>query len=199
MPTIWRYGFGWTGWAGAPGRSTFYGNTGVSTPQVLANDAYTLLNNIINPLGNNAAALPAGVTITGDAYADELDVATGNQVGRLAVTPSPAIIGVGGQNWAAPAGACITWSTNTFINGRRLRGRLFLVPLDGATCFATDGTLASSFLATLNGAIPVYIGAQSEPVVWHRPTTKGGSDGQSSPIVTGNAKDKVAVLRSRRD
>lgn len=199
MATIWRYGFTWSGWAGGPGRTVFYGNTGVSTAQVLANDCQTLVNNVVNPTGTNADQIPNGVRIHGDSFADELDVGTGDQVGRISVTPSPDIVGTGSGNWAAPVGACITWSTNTFIGGRRLRGRTFFVPLAGSTAFQNDGTLATIFLSTVNAAIPIFINGASEPVVWHRPTAPGASDGASSPIVAGSISDKAAVLRSRRD
>lgn len=199
MPTIWRYGFTWTGWAGAPGRTVFYGNTGVSTAQVLANDCHTLINNIVNPTGSQPNIIPAGVRIAGDAFADELDSGSGDQVGRLAVTANPPITGTGSGNWAAPAGACITWSTNKFIKGRRLRGRTFFVPLDGVNAFQPDGTLSDSMNTVVAAAIPIFINGQSEPIVWHRPTGPGLTDGDTAPIVTGSMADKVAVLRSRRD
>lgn len=200
MAPIWRIGFTWTGFSGSPGRTVFYGSTGVSTAQVLANDAYTLLNNILNPTGSSVALLPAGVRIAQDPFADEVDPATADQVGRLSITPNPDILGVGTGNWAAPAGASITWSTAAFVNGRRVRGRTYLVPLAGVTAFQTDGTLATTFLSGVVAAITVFINGASEPVVWHRPTAGGGgADGAAFPIITGQMKDKVSILTSRRD
>lgn len=199
MASIWRYGFTWSGFTGGPGRTVFYGSTGVSTPQVLANDTYSLLHDILNPSGTNANIIPAGVRIAGDTFVDEMEDSTGDQVGRLGITANPDIVGVGSGNWASPAGACITWSTNTFIKGRRLRGRTFLVPLDGVNAFATDGTLNGTLLSGTQAAVTGFLGSLSEPVVWHRPTTKDGVDGSSSAIIAGQMKDKVSVLTSRRD
>lgn len=195
--TMWRHRFTWTGWAGSPATTTFYGSTGTGTAQALANECFGLLNNIFAPTAS-ATNLPNGLRIAEDPFVDELDEATGDQVGRLAVTSNPDIQGVGVNNWAAPAGACITWSTNNFIAGRRVRGRTFLVPL-AAAVYQTDGTLNPTFLSGVAAAITTFINGLSEPVVWHRPTTPGGSDGSKNPIITGLMKDHVAILTSRRD
>jgi hypothetical protein len=194
---MWRTRFTWSGFSGAPGTSTLYGDVSTGTSQVFANDAFTLLNNLFKPTGTGVN-LPSGVRVAQDPFLDEIDESTGHQVGRLAVTPGADIVGINTSNWSAPSGACITWSTNTFILGRRLKGRLFLVPLSAA-CFANDGTLDSAFLSSVVASITTYINGQSVPVVWHRPTLPNSSDGLMSPVITGQMKDKVSVLRSRRD
>lgn len=194
---MWRTGFTWTGFSGAPGRTIIHGSAIVATAQVFANDAFTLLNNIFKPSGT-ATNLPNNVRIAQDPFLDEIDESTGNQVGRLAVTPGADIVGLNTSAWSGPSGMSITWSTNTFINGRRLRGRNYFVPLSAA-CYDVDGTLAGSFISSVQASISTFIAGQSEPVVWHRPTSVGGTDGLSSPIITGQMKDKISVLTSRRD
>ncbi len=56
-----------------------------------------------------------------------------------------------GQQYAAAAGACINWRTNTVHRGRRIKGRTFLVPLRGAA-FEDNGTLSNATITSLTTA-----------------------------------------------
>lgn len=100
-------------------------------------------------------------------------------------------------NAAAGVGACVSLQTGGIINGRRLRGRIFLVPFS-TVAYDTDGTLTTAaygkctdFAAGIMGSGPL--------AVWHRPTTTGGSDGNSYGVVATKVRDRVAFLSSRRD
>jgi hypothetical protein len=42
------------------------------------------------------------------------------------------------------------------------------------------------------------LAATGSLVVWHRPTTKGGSDGSSAVVISGIARDQATSLKSRR-
>lgn len=144
-----------------------------------------------------APSIPVGVTITvpnsGDVIEDTtgelVDVWTGSGGGVVsgtATTPAPAGVGL-----------CINWLTGGIVNGRRLRGRTFMVPIAGNS-YDPDGTLTASTLTDF-AAFASAIVASGGLAVWHRPTAPGLSDGNSYGVLSVRLRDKVAVLTSRRD
>jgi hypothetical protein len=96
----------------------------------------------------------------------------------------------------APAGACIGWSTGDVVNGHPVRGRTFLVPL-AAGMYEGNGTLTTGALIDINDAVVSLVNATASFEIWHRPVS--GLGGSEHVVTAGAAKDKVAVLRSRRD
>lgn len=144
-----------------------------------------------------ADVVPTGTTLTvpntGDTLADTTgtlsatwtDSGTGGTVSGTATAPA-----------AAGVGACVTWLTGAVVNGRRLRGRTFIVPVS-AGHYESNGTLAAGCLTLLNAWATAMVGVGGL-VIWHRPSP-GGSDGSSAPVTGYSIRDHVAVLRSRRD
>jgi hypothetical protein len=197
MPVaMYRYRYTWTGWLGQPGYTNFFALTD-ATPQQLADDSHQFF---LTALGGGGAItmLPENLKITGDAYVSELADDSGDEQVQLQVTIPPVVSGLGVSAYAAPSGACVTWNTNKFLSGRRVRGRTFLVPLSGLA-YEPNGTLSDVFLTNLRLAAVNYISSPTAPCVWHRPTTKGGVDGAAFAIITSVVGDRSAVLRSRRD
>jgi len=146
---------------------------------------------------NFKGALPLGVTVTIPSTGDSIDDATGTLEGVWSGSGGGAITGTGTAVSAAGVGACITWLTGGIVNGRKLRGRTFLVPLHNST-YDSDGTLAAGTVTAVN-AFAAALLASGGFGIWHRPTTVGGSDGTSSSVLAYRVRDKVAYLSSRRD
>jgi len=88
--------------------------------------------------------------------------------------------------------------TSSVVNGRRLRGRLFLPnPAEADNDFAGAPSSAyTSAVATSFGSILSPGATASAPVVWHRP--QGGAGGVSALITSVGAAPTWSVLRSRR-
>ena len=101
--------------------------------------------------------------------------------------------------WAAAAGAVVSWSTAGVRNGRRVRGRTFLVPLSNEV-WDTDGTLKSVPLGTINSAATALrtVGTTVQLAVHTRPSAPGASDGDHFPVTGHRTPDMSAILRSRR-
>lgn len=173
------------GWPGAPGYMTFRSST-----------AGTFRASVIAFIDRYAAMVPNTVQLTVPNQGDIIDDATGELIDSWTEGVEYNTGGPGSSTMAAPSGACINWLTTEVVNGRRLRGRTFLVPL-GVGSYQNDGTLLPAALADIQDAA-VDLFTACDLVVWHRPTTPGGSDGLSAEVVGVRVSDRAAVLRSRR-
>lgn len=160
------------------------------------------------PVAAIKAALTSGATIfsnqtgiTVPGSGDTIEDTTGALVGTWTASGGGLVAGGVNSNVAAGVGACIGWTTGGIVTGtkgpRRLRGRTFLVPL-GVICYDATGTLTPEALVQIENIASGLQGA-GPLAVWHRPTTAGGTNGNSYGVISHKVRDKVAVLRSRRD
>jgi hypothetical protein len=192
----------WSGFAGAPGTSTWYFRDVTSFTGHLSSASLTTGVAAMRQFFNACASqLAASVTISWDGTAKEIDAATGTLYGYTSYTAPSAVTGTGSSSVAAPAGASVSWRTTSVVNGRSLRGRTFLVPLY-AGAYEADGSLNSTFLTQCRAAAAAYATASSTATtwvgcVWHRPGPSGV--GVVGDISSSAVKDEVAVLRSRRN
>jgi hypothetical protein len=92
-------------------------------------------------------------------------------------------------------GSCISWLTGAVHGTHQLRGRTFVVPLNSGS-YDTDGSLTSTALNRARTAATALV-ASGEFGVWGRPVA--GANGLWSQALASNVRDKIAVLRSRRD
>lgn len=141
--------------------------------------------------------LPVGVTITIPAAGDVIDETTGTLTGTWATGTATNIACTGAATAAAGVGGCVTWNTSMVVNGRRLRGRTFVVPLNTG-CYDNDGTLVADVLGVMN-SFAAQVQAVTGFSVWHRPGALGPGSGISSVVTSYRVRDKVAMLTSRRD
>ena len=184
----------WRGFTGAPGYSTFHFHESASGAVV--DDARGRVHSFFSEL---EGVLPSSVEVEVREEVEEFDESSGLLVGYERGTEDlPTITGSNQGAYAGPAGAVIHWNTNTVVNGRRLRGRTFIVPMVSAG-YESDGTLRSLELERLNDAAEYLSGGAFESTfcVWSRP--QGGGSGAVGPVVSHRVPDMVAVLRSRRD
>ena len=148
-------------------------------------------------LGGLAGALPLGVTLQVPGSGDTIDASSGQLVSAWTATAPSAITGSGSAQCAAGVGACITFSTALVANGRRVRGRMFVVPLM-YNMYDVDGTFTGSGLTSLQNAANAIAGVAGL-VVWHRPKPGTGATGGFGAVTSARVRDHVAVLASRRD
>ena len=177
----------WAGFKGGPGVSTFYSD-GTSPANLDALRSF---------FASFAAMLPTGLTIQVAGDGDIIDDATGTLTGSWSGTQPAVVSGTGTGGYAGAVGGMVTWVTGTVHNGRRLKGRTFMVPL-ASGAFSGSGVLYATFATTAKSAADTLIAATGPDwYVWGRPGPKG--PGTSAPISSAVAGNLVAVLRSRRD
>lgn len=175
----------WNGIPGGSGYSILYATPGMGVSGLIK----TFFSSI-------AAALPSGVSVTTPTEGDQIDEATGTLTGVWTGGAGGTTVGTGAPHFAAPTGACVTWSTDGIVNGKRVRGRTFLVPLTG-DAYQDDGSLRENIRTLMQTAVDTLVsGAAGDLLVWHRPV--GGVGGSAHPVVAGRISDRAAILTSRR-
>lgn len=198
MTSLYRIRTALTGFAGGPGVSTMY-----------FLDVETAVASIATFWEAISDAMPTVVTIQPPAAGDIIDDTTGTITGAWTSEGATPITGNGAGLYAAPSGCVVGWETATILDGRRVRGRTFVVPLTPAA-YATDGSMNDTTLASFNAAGTSLIVDQAESfVVWHRPfagraatddrPAKAAHAGGHALVTNCVTPDRVAVLRSRRD
>jgi hypothetical protein len=202
MARIIRVTVNWTGFTGGPGYTNLYFErpAGDSWDQDAVNQAVEMVNTF---LGAWPVYQPNGVTMAIDPTVTEIDENLGDIHAFWSVTPPAAHTGVSGGSYAAGSGACVNWGTADVRDGRRVRGRTFMVPL-GPAGFSSDGTLDTTALNTFRSAAETLAnsGSFARLVVWARPTVVLGEplpDGGAYDVTGASISDKAAQLRSRRD
>lgn len=191
----------WTGFSGAPGVSTF----GLALPDE------STLGDAVADLSLATAGmmgyLPAGVTLTVSGQVDVFEAETGVLQSELSATDGTPRVGTGAGAMIAASGACINWTTGTISNGRRIRGRTFIVPMD-EDAFDANGTLSAGGLGAVDAMRTGFLNynataATNRLAVWSRPReateTTASRVGSLGIITGGSIPDKQVVLRSRRD
>lgn len=191
---IYRVTVRWMGFQGAPGYSNFHFHEQAGSPG--ARDGWERVFAFFNGVNS---LFPTDVTYLAEGEVAVLDETTGMVTDYQTVSENPQP-GNGGSTggYSAASGAVVTWNTNGVRNGRRVRGRTFLVPL-GGNSYQSDGTLTSSAISTINEAAEELVGDgfDSGFSVYSRPST--GGDGGVYPVTGFRVPDMAAVLRSRRD
>lgn len=185
MTTMRRLRVTWDGIGGLPGLSTFY--YGVATPNV--SDCKTFFTAV-------AGLFPGSLTWTIPNSGDELDDATGALTGAWTGTGGGTVSGAGGAlTYAAGTGAIVNWNTGIIHNGRRVRGRTFMAPING-NAYSTSGTVVSSSQAALQAAATAFAASGVAKGIWSKGTTPGG--GLYAAISSATVPSRVTSLRSRR-
>lgn len=189
----------WSGFSGAPGYSNFFWYRPTDdtwTPQDFSDATgavhalFTMSKSLLPPTVK--IDVLGDVELIQDTDGQLMDVQGGYVRDQI----------VGGaldSPYSAASGAVITWRTGTVKNGRRVRGRTFLVPLANVA-YETDGTLNASALSTLQTAAQGMINNSgfSNPCVWSRPSAVGATDGTFAMITSASIPDMGSILKSRR-
>lgn len=187
----------WSGVEGAPGYTIMYART--EAPGFL--DALHLLWIQL------ASEFPSSLTLTMESTGDKIDEVTGNLVGAWVDVPRDPVVGSGAPAYSAPVGGSVRWESAGIVNGRRVRGKTFLVPL-AMTGYGTNGRLTPGAVATAQNAVDAFTTAATpEFGIWTRPRkatvpphkVHAATDGAFTVITSGTVLTNAAVLRSRRD
>lgn len=204
MANLLRVKARWSGFAGAPGYSIFHFGTGAvgDGGGALADNAAaaTARGTVRRMFSFIMTEFPPVVSISIEQDVEVIDSTNGELVGALDGGVEDTFVGSGSPTYSAVSGAVLNWRTAGIRNGRRVRGRTFLVPLSsasydaqGSLTVATRGLLAEFSQEMVTTTNPWEFG------VFCRPSTPIATDGVFHVATSSNVPDLAAVLRSRRD
>lgn len=186
-----------TGWTGSPGLSTWYFTPSAETVA----DANTVTGSVRAFYVYAAEYLPSSCHWQVASEVDVVNPLTGAVTDTLVATDALASVpGTKSGSILPPSVvAVLSLLTDTFIAGRRIRGRSFLGPISQAESMTADGTLADVARTRYVTGVENMLATGGAPslAVWHRP--KGGTGGEAVPVVACSVAAKFGSLRSRRD
>ena len=189
----------WSGFIGSPGWSNFYFDTGDGTFYT-AEDAGPAADRVAAFLQTIRPRFPSAVTWQIQPDVEAISASKGELMFvHSAGARAPITGGAAAASYSGASGIVVTWRTAGVRNGRRVRGRTFLVPAATAA-YGDDGTIGPTTLEDINAAAAQLINDPS-PLklgVWARPSAVGATDGQWHPVTAASVPDMAAVLRSRR-
>lgn len=173
----------WSGLAGLPGVSVFFGTVGAS-----ANAGVKAFFTSV------ASVIPTGCSWDIPGSGDLIDDATGTLTGVWTNAGGGGTVAASGStSHASGCGAYVNWNTAGIANGRRVKGRTFLCPLS-ANQYEANGTIAAAGITTMQTAATALV-TTGDTLIWHRPGTGTGSSFSPS---SATVPDQVTSLRTRR-
>lgn len=183
-----------TGLAGAPYYSTQYFGGTTSGEALAAADA------VWEFWGDLVGLITAGLSMTVAPEVDLINANTGLVEDTFPSGSPAAVVSTGNAPLPKATQGLLRLRTGSFIAGRRIQGRIFIPAL--ANDAQLGGVPSGAFLTGLQSAgdaLALAAVGAGGLVVWHRPTTTGGSDGVDAVVTSVSPWTQFAVLRSRRD
>lgn len=185
--TIARVRVALSGTAGTPGVMTFYFAATEATP------VETVLDPVQALMTGLKTQIVQPLQMTQDGTVDYIEEATGALVGSATGN----LHTEGASASAADAGpraaqAVVRLGTGLIVNGRRLRGRLFIPQPRAASSFQVP----TNAQALLQSPITTFLNATQAEAPWVVWSRKGGV---TAPVTSATIWDQWGVLRSRRD
>lgn len=189
----------WAGFTGAPGysRFNFAELANASAVQAAVNAVRALM-------ATASASLLTTQNITVQTLVQHHDLATGALTGESTAGTAPNPVAgavVATTAYAGGSGLVINWITGQFWNGRKVRGRTFIVP--AVSVYSSDGTITSTVQTNWQNAGAAYAATSGiTPVVWAKrfePGNPGNQTAGAAFTITGaTVPDRAAQLRTRR-
>jgi hypothetical protein len=153
--------------------------------------------------------VPATFTLTVPNTGRLIDETTGKMTGIWSQGSQTSVVCTGVGPYAAASGAQVKWDTNGFVNGHRVAGMSYLVPIVSGQ-FTTSGILLTAFCTAVNNAATTLITGMAQSfVIWARPLYEKDANGVPTDVLkrpgsfhkvsTSTVPNKSAQLRGRRD
>lgn len=184
--------------AGGPGVNTYYFSMG--TPPVTPDQAAEQIQDELGAIfaGFNTSFV-TGLTWAVEPAYDVVDVPTGNIVGQGALPGTmPSGAGTNAINTTSRAQQIrLTFRTDKFYDGRRLRGGTFIGPVGGGTLNSNGEVPPGTGAGWADKFSAVTTGLGVRLAVYSRPTPQ--HEGRYGDVVNVTSPPVLGTLRSRRD
>lgn len=182
---------------GTPSLVTHYWDSAGGSGVALATEAVARVRAFWNSF---AAWVGSGSTWTPNLVVDEIEETTGALVNQYAAS-APAGVAFTATGDALPlfTQGLLRYGTAAFIDGRRVQGRTYVPGVVESSSAGNPAAPIPAYITALNTAAALLGTTIITPMsqrVWHRPGPRGA--GLSAPVITRQAANTWAVLKSRR-
>lgn len=181
----------WSVPGGGTGYSVFHTDTAgdAATAALIAAQIRTFFNSL-------APNIPDDVSITFDTEVLDLDLA-GVLINVWAIAAPAAVVGGSSGEYSRAQGVRFDWVTGAIVNGHRLNGRTYIVPVISAV-FDSTGLVESGLIAGFTAVGTALINnlnnnAGRSLEVWSR------THGVEEDVQSASFPRNGAILRTRRD
>lgn len=127
---------------------------------------------------------------------DVIDIPTGRITGGWTGGTQASISGTASGAYVAGTGGYVRWQTSQIRDGRRMKGRTFLCPVNSGQ-YDGSGTMLDTMVTAWQTAAST-LAATGTLIIYGRERTPGAGDGQSAVVTGAQVPDRVTSLRSRR-
>lgn len=198
MAILYRVRMTLAGWSGGPGLATHYFLEEASVEDTPEERAQEVADRVRAAWAPVATKMPSIWTANVQSAVDVLNAGTGALEASYAATAPSTLTGSESASFGpAAAGLCVNWNTADFVDGRRVRGRTFISPINLSG--DANGTPTTAHVEKCQDMFPIlstHSTGYPRFAVWHRPV---GGTGGSAHLVTGSTtRDTYSVLTSRR-
>lgn len=197
MPLI-RYRVTWTNWVGAPGISTHYFSTSVAD--------FTAVRTFYNTIKDQ---VPLSLIFTFPTSYDIINEVDGKLSSTVATAGQAVVTSAAASAvYSATSGLLVRWNTSAVVNGNKVVGRTYFVPL-AQIGYTTSGNVASATATVFQNAANALLAAYGDGLkIWARPfagrtNVPGKKDiparvGSFATALSATVPTTPAVMRSRR-
>lgn len=187
-----------SGFSGAPGLTTSYF---LGTQPPTAAECLEAASRVRSCWNGMSARLPTGVSVQVNPQVDWIQDTDGSLVGSTVVA-APAVVNGASAGARQPTSSMLVGQlfTSTVVNGRRLRGRMFIGPIQASDVDGASGNVSAAAITAYTASLGVLGTQIATPIthrVWGRPKPAG--IGLNAAVTQYGIAPKVGVLRSRRD
>lgn len=198
----------WSGTSGGPGLTQLaIDQTTSSFGPLSAGEGQSAVNAVRAFWQAINAYLPNEITLTVSPVVDYYLTHNAQLAGSMSAATAPALVlGTSTGNYSMATGPKVNLNTGVILNGRRVRGSIYIVPGSGTT-MGPAGMIDPAARTAINSAGATLMSSLSSAGlklgVWSRPIPvgkpNGPREGEWSDVSVMETNEKLAVLRGRRD
>lgn len=200
MTLLYKWIVEYSGWSGGPGVNVLYMTEG-SIPGDTQNAAQQMYDELHGAYSAHVGLWRPDVKVIVGRECAILEHSTGKIVNVQAVAqPKADIVSTGIGGGESPATMALArFVTDRWLNGRRLKGRSFLGPIN-ASALDANGRMKQVLASTIEDSYTsMTSGVGVRLAVYSRPSPANSMVGNYADVVTVAVDQKAAILRSRRD
>jgi hypothetical protein len=193
----------WSGTSGGPGLTQLFIRNATNSA-ITAGEAQSAVNAVRAFWDGIKAYLPDEILLTVQSTCDIYNETNGDLIASITAATAPVSVqGTSTNVYSMAAGFKVNLMTGRILNGRRVRGAIYVVPASSIV-YNSNGTVLSGARTTVNTAGSTMMASLNAAglflVVYTRPVpAPNARNGDKTDVSQLETNEKSCILRGRRD